>query len=1097
MLAETPLSAAQAQLFIDHVNFGGRLVAMRPDARLAAALGVIPAGTSQTNGYLAINQAQPPGAGLATMTLPFSGAADHYTPVGGNQTLATLYSSLTTATPYAAVVRSGRTATWAFDLARSVAYRRQGDPALSGVERDGIPPYRTMEPFYQAIDRERMSVPHVDVQLRLFSRTIADLLADTLPLPRLWYFPNGARALMVVASDAHLHDPGALDGLIGKVESLGGTMTFYPSRWLPYPNASVAASWRQRGHEIGVHPIGFEDNVSLAQGWATSVNYFTAANWGPHGTTARTHDNEWVGWTEGAQLAVTHGVKMELSAYTWGPAIGDDVGPQAKGYITGSGLPMRFVNQAGVVLPVHQQLTSIIDHQLFINDGYSELTSIANGLTFSRQMVDQAVSDYHTALVTQFQADYYQWGEVRGWVDGTLDYAAGRGLPLWAAQRWSNYTLARDGATIEATAFDPQNRRLTFSLRVPASSEALSVMLPALHGGAALGQVTVNGVTAAVQLQTINGRASAFFSVPATAAGASTPFAIVAAYGASVVDTTPPAIGNLAVTATGPTAATVTWTTDEPATSRVQYGIGSPSGATATNPTLVTGHSVALTGLTPSTTYVYRVVSQDAATNGATSVEHDFTTTPAAATPSLSVNDVSAIEGTGGAATITFTVSLSSPASSTVSVGYATSAGTAATPADFTAASGTLTFTPGATTRTVPIALVTDALDEPAETLTLTLFSPAGATIADGSGTGTINDDDSGGGGGGGGGGTVTLTLAVGSGDSDANEMSGALQSGSTMWIGNEAATGSIAAARFAGVTIPRGATVTSAHLEVRAAATNWNRIAFEYATEASGQSAPFGPGALPSQRPLSSARVNHLTDAQWVSGTWYTLEEIAPIVQEVVNRADWASGHALSILMRGTGIAWGRKFTHAYEGDPASAARLVVGYAGGGPTLPALSISDVTVTEGTGGARSANFTVSLSASPAQTVTVGFATANGTAIAPADYTAGSGTLTFGVGDDHPNGVGANRDRRFGRADRDVLSGADQPDQCDPCRRHRRRGNRRRRRGGRPGNRHRRYVPRRRHRRDPDRGRCRDPVGESEPDGDGELRHRQWHRHHAG
>ena len=140
VLAETPLSAAQAQLFIDHVNAGGRLVAMRPDSRLAATLGVIPAGTSQTNGYLAINQAQPSGAGLAAMTLPFAGAADHYTPVGGNQTLATLYSSLTTATPYAAVVRSGRTATWAFDLARSVAYRRQGDPALSGVERDGILP---------------------------------------------------------------------------------------------------------------------------------------------------------------------------------------------------------------------------------------------------------------------------------------------------------------------------------------------------------------------------------------------------------------------------------------------------------------------------------------------------------------------------------------------------------------------------------------------------------------------------------------------------------------------------------------------------------------------------------------------------------------------------------------------------------------------------------------------------------------------------------------------------------------------------------------------------------------------------------------------
>ena len=128
---------------------------------------------------------------------------------------------------------------------------------------------------------------------------------------------------------------------------------------------------------------------------------------------------------------------------------------------------------------------------------------------------------------------------------------------------------------------------------------------------------------------------------------------------------------------------------------------------------------------------------------------------------------------------------------------------------------------------------------EAIETFGVPFSAPVNATIADGSATVSIVDDDSGGGGG-----PVTLTLAVGSGDSDANEVSGALQSGSTMWIGNEAATGSIAAARFAGVAIPRGATVTSAHLEVRAAATNWNRIAFEYAAEAAGQSAALRTGS-------------------------------------------------------------------------------------------------------------------------------------------------------------------------------------------------------------------------------------------------------------
>ena len=62
----------------------------------------------------------------------------------------------------------GRTAAWSFDLARSTAYTRQGDPAFAGQERDGVPVLRTTDIFYDNIDKQRMSVPHADVQMRLF-----------------------------------------------------------------------------------------------------------------------------------------------------------------------------------------------------------------------------------------------------------------------------------------------------------------------------------------------------------------------------------------------------------------------------------------------------------------------------------------------------------------------------------------------------------------------------------------------------------------------------------------------------------------------------------------------------------------------------------------------------------------------------------------------------------------------------------------------------------------------------------------------------------------------------------------------------------------
>ncbi|HYG81107.1 MAG TPA: Calx-beta domain-containing protein, partial [Pyrinomonadaceae bacterium] len=63
----------------------------------------------------------------------------------------------------------------------------------------------------------------------------------------------------------------------------------------------------------------------------------------------------------------------------------------------------------------------------------------------------------------------------------------------------------------------------------------------------------------------------------------------------------------------------------------------------------------------------------------------------------------------------------------------------------------------------------------------------------------------------------------------------------------------------------------------------------------------------------------------------------------------------------------------------------------------PALAVGNATLTEGSGGALYATFNVSLSAPSGKTVTVKYATANGTAAAPADYEARAGTLSFAPG----------------------------------------------------------------------------------------------------
>ena len=77
-----------------------------------------------------------------------------------------------------------------------------------------------------------------------------------------------------------------------------------------------------------------------------------------------------------------------------------------------------------------------------------------------------------------------------------------------------------------------------------------------------------------------------------------------------------------------------------------------------------------------------------------------------------------------------------------MTVDYATSDGTAVAGEDYVAESGTLSFAPGETAKTVEVAVLDDSHDEGSETMTLTLSNASGARIADGSATGTINNTD-------------------------------------------------------------------------------------------------------------------------------------------------------------------------------------------------------------------------------------------------------------------------------------------------------------------------------------------------------------------
>jgi len=133
-------------------------------------------------------------------------------------------------------------------------------------------------------------------------------------------------------------------------------------------------------------------------------------------------------------------------------------------------------------------------------------------------------------------------------------------------------------------------------------------------------------------------------------------------------DTTPPTISDIAATGVTATTANICWSTDEPATGQVEYGLTTSYGSTTTlDEDLVTSHSVSLSGLTAGTTYHYRVKSKDATGNEAVSVDHTFTTALAVDTTPPAISGVSASDITTSTATITWTTD--EPATSQVEHG--------------------------------------------------------------------------------------------------------------------------------------------------------------------------------------------------------------------------------------------------------------------------------------------------------------------------------------------------------------------------------------------------------------------------------------------
>jgi hypothetical protein len=186
ILGDMTLTPDQVTMLGNWVNAGGHLVAMRPDKQLAGLLGLTDLSSTISNAYLLVNSSSATGAGIVNQTIQYHGTADLYA-LNGASSLATLCSNSTTAISSPAVTlhgvgtNGGQAAAFTYDLARSVVYTRQGNPAWSGHDRDGDSVIRSDDLFFGAasfdpqpdwVDLDKVAIPQADEQQRLLVNLI-------------------------------------------------------------------------------------------------------------------------------------------------------------------------------------------------------------------------------------------------------------------------------------------------------------------------------------------------------------------------------------------------------------------------------------------------------------------------------------------------------------------------------------------------------------------------------------------------------------------------------------------------------------------------------------------------------------------------------------------------------------------------------------------------------------------------------------------------------------------------------------------------------------------------------------------------------------
>ncbi len=523
------LTASQVGILSNWVVGGGNLIATRPDKKLAGLLGLVDAGGTMENGYMAVNSAAAPGAGITPETLQYHGTADLYALVGASE-VATLYTNATQSSVYPAVTlrsvgtNGGSAAAFTYDLASSIVLTRQGNPAWADQDRDGSGVTTSDDLFYgnasfdpqpDWVDLNKVAIPQADEQQRLLVNLILEMNMDRRPLPRFWYFPDGHKAVVVMTGDNHGNNAtegrfnqyiaySPSNGNLEDWELIRGTSYIYPTTLM---SDSAVAGYTAQGFEIALHLntgcAGYT-RESLESFFTTQVAAFASAFPSlPSPQTLRNHCIGWSGYTLLPEVAVEYGIRFEASYYYW-PSGWVANRP---GLFTGSAMPMRFASAEGNVIDVFQGITQMTDES-------GQVYPYTIDTLLDRALGEEGC---YGAYVANMHTDYNPHPQS----DAVLTSCLARGVPVVTALQMLTWLDGRNASSLTNIVWSSSS--LSFQVNADGQARGLETMVP-VPPGRQVSAVRSNGVSVAYRMEGIKGMSYAI--LPVSSAGYEVEFVV-------------------------------------------------------------------------------------------------------------------------------------------------------------------------------------------------------------------------------------------------------------------------------------------------------------------------------------------------------------------------------------------------------------------------------------------------------------------------------------------------------------------------------------------------------------------------------------------